>query len=566
LSALRLLAVLPLVLALLAGCDSPPPASTSTVRLAVSTPSAVPGDVSRVTVTVSGPNMAMRSADLVLTEGAWGGVMGDIPAGTHRTFLAQAFTPANTLRYEGRAENVTISAGTTGLVSLTLHQLSTPFTNEAPLVDALVASASRVPVGGTVSLSVRAHDPDASDTVSYAWSAPSGSFSAPGLANTTWTAPSFQGQVNLSVRVSDSRGMALSVGLAVTVLAAGPSASWTATGRLTTARYQHATAPLPGGKVLVAGGYRYGTNLTSAEVYAPATGTWSPTGSLATARYASTATPLANGQVLVTGGIGANPLASAELYDPATGTWSATGSLAAPHFDHTATALPDGKVLVAGGYQSYGTSATTAAALYDPASRTWSPTGSMSLGHQHHTATLLPNGQVLVVGGEYTGTAPPRAELYDPASGTWRSAGNPSVQRESHTATLLPNGKVLIAGGFGPTVSLKSAELYDPATGTWSPTGSLNSPRHFHTATLLPDGKVLVAGGNHVSSSGNETQATAEVYDPATGTWSPTVSMLSARRIHGAMLLASGQVLVMAGYSNFDYLATAELYTPATSP
>ena len=58
-----------------------------------------------------------------------------------------------------------------------------------------------------------------------------------------------------------------------------------------------------------------------------------------------------------------------------------------------------------------------------------------------------------------------------------------------HTATLLPNGKVLVAGGNGT-----SAELYDPALGTWTPTGNLNTVRFGHTATLLPNGKVLLAG------------------------------------------------------------------------
>ncbi len=65
-----------------------------------------------------------------------------------------------------------------------------------------------------------------------------------------------------------------------------------------------------------------------------------------------------------------------------------------------------------------------------------------------------------------------------------------------HTATLLPNGKVLVAGGFGSSGPLASAELYDPATGPWSPTGSLATARYVHTATLLPNGKVLVAGGD----------------------------------------------------------------------
>ena len=75
------------------------------------------------------------------------------------------------------------------------------------------------------------------------------------------------------------------------------------------------------------------------------------------------------------------------------------------------------------------------------------------------------------------------------------ATGNLNTAREFHTATLLPNGKVLVAGGEGPTFVI-SAELYDPAMGTWTFTrGNLTAPRVFHTATLLPNGKVLVAGG-----------------------------------------------------------------------
>src|SRR5437762_549573 len=86
-----------------------------------------------------------------------------------------------------------------------------------------------------------------------------------------------------------------------------------------------------------------------------------------------------------------------------------------------------------------------------------------------------------------------------------------------HTATLLRNGKVLVAGGYGLNgESLTSAELYDPASGTWTATGSLVAARSLHTATLLPNGKVLVAGGYN-SIVGR--LASVELYDPASETW-----------------------------------------------
>ena len=86
-----------------------------------------------------------------------------------------------------------------------------------------------------------------------------------------------------------------------------------------------------------------------------------------------------------------------------------------------------------------------------------------------------------------------------------------------------------------------SAELYDPTTGTWSITGSLNIARYLHTATLLQNGKVLVAGG-----TGGDNRA--ELYDPATGTWSMTGGLIADRYGQTATLLQNGQVLVAGGY------------------
>jgi Galactose oxidase, central domain len=59
-------------------------------------------------------------------------------------------------------------------------------------------------------------------------------------------------------------------------------------------------------------------------------------------------------------------------------------------------------------------------------------------------------------------------------NGTWITTGSLLTAREGPTATLVPNGKVLVAAGYNPIDGwLASAELYDPATGTWTATGDL---------------------------------------------------------------------------------------------
>ena len=142
--------------------------------------------------------------------------------------------------------------------------------------------------------------------------------------------------------------------------------------------------------------------------------------------------------------------------------------------------------------------------------------------------------------------------------GTFAETGKMTTARYNHTATLMYDGTVLIVGGatiegagaVPQFKTLATAELYDPKSGVFSPTGSLKEPRQGHTATLLPDGKVLVTGGAH--------SAYAELYDPAARTFDVIGVMTTARTGHTATMLNNGKVLIAGGAS----WPSAELYEP----
>jgi hypothetical protein len=358
------------------------------------------------------------------------------------------------------------------------------------------------------------------------------------------------------------------------------SGTFSQTGSMAQARQDEAAVLLSDGRVLIVGGKGSDGDLASAELYDPTMGKFSATGSMIHARSYPTATLLPDGRVLVTGGghlgIGSSD-SSAELYDRVTGTFSATGSMAATRSDATATLLPDGHVLIAGGDSGDVSSSRplASAELYDPKTGTFSPTGSMTVARALQHAVLLKDGRVLVEGGWAPQGGTASAELYDPATGKFSPTGSMPEARIYDTTTLLPDGRVLIAGGISPESGqpslLVSAELYDPATGSFSSTGSMAYGRHDHTATLLPDGRVLMAGGDdpYNSDLADSYHAIAETYDPSTGKFSSTASLATPTADHTATMLTDGRVLIAGGRAPITtppIIAFAELYDPSASP
>jgi hypothetical protein len=147
-------------------------------------------------------------------------------------------------------------------------------------------------------------------------------------------------------------------------------------------------------------------------------------------------------------------------------------------------------------------------------------------------------------------------------NGGFAPSGTMHVPRTGHTATLLNDGKVLIVGGGDAT-----AEIFDPESATFSFTGPPVEGRLNATATLLPDGKVLIAGGMGLTAGPDgflPLLNTAEIFDPAAGAFSSTGNLVQARRQHTATLLGDGRVLVAGGYADhICFTASAELFDPA---
>lgn len=357
--------------------------------------------------------------------------------------------------------------------------------------------------------------------------------------------------------------------------------------RLATARTSNFTLTLRDGRVMTIDGLDAdGVPLDTAEIYDPATGLVTVVGARdVVARRDVSATVLRDGRVLVVGGATAKSVtAAASVYNPTDGTWVAVGSLGEARIGAEVMTLDDGRVLVATGTGTFASLRT--AELFDPRTGQFTSTGSMTAARSGLVSSKLLDGRVLIAGGVDANQAVLNsAEIYDPKSGRFTATGSLVTGRYNHNSTLLPSGQVLITGGAIATsgatltgsgtlsgagvntVDLASAELYDPATGTFTATGAMQFAREAHSATALPDGRVLVVSGSYRIGSSRTVfveVGAAELYNPATGRFSPAGSMRVARQQFGTAL-ADGTAVFMGGSTEAATLDSVEWFRPGAA-
>ncbi len=268
-------------------------------------------------------------------------------------------------------------------------------------------------------------------------------------------------------------------------------------------------------------------------------------GQLLAERIQPSVAALPGGRVLVLGGwIDGRVSATTEIFDPATGKSVAGPAMAAPRNAPAVARLTDGRILIAGGYD--GADVRSDAEIFDPISGRLSATGSLGAARSGATATLLGDGRVLVAGGGRPDREPRKAlasaELFDPATGRFGAAGTMARGRYKHGALRLDNGDILVVGGsdvrdYGG--KLRSVERFDVAARRFIPAGNLADPRFKigDGLLLLPGNRVLVAAGD----------AAPEIFDVASGTGRRLDYDLGGQWNYMTLVRADARTALLAG-------------------
>jgi len=285
----------------------------------------------------------------------------------------------------------------------------------------------------------------------------------------------------------------------------------------------NAMSQLPDGRVLITGGnlqYNPFRGIKTTTMFDPAVERFIQVQDMARGRWYPSNAPLADGRTMVFGGwldtAGTNN--AVEIYDVPTGWSPEFPAPFVPPLYPWLHLLPNGRVFFSG--------SSPTSRFFDPATRTWTAGPSTVYGaeRRYGSSVLLPlrpeegyRPRVVIMGGNNPATA--TAEIIDlgAASPAWRRLPDMSAPRIEMNAVLLPDGRVLALGGSAQdnvaSTAALNADVFDPATETWSPGGRASVARLYHSvALLLPDATVWVAGSNPFQGNWENRM---EIYSPA---------------------------------------------------
>jgi hypothetical protein len=369
----------------------------------------------------------------------------------------------------------------------------------------------------------------------------------PGNLNRAVVTPPLASTTQFTLTATNAADSAVTDTATVTVANLGAGA-YRQAGTLGAGRSRPALARLHDGRVLIAGG---AMSIFEADlaVWEPTTELVTPAGDLADGTGGRVAVTLADGRVMLAGS------GVVEVFDPSDGSVTVVGGLVATGIPGQALQLTDGRVLIASQDQF---ASNPGFDVYDPVAAT---VEGLALSgdappSRPRVITELADGRVLL-GGWHPATSAPWIVLVDPVSGTSAGQSAPALPRFQGSFAALGDGRVLVFGGNVPGlefIMVPQAEVFDPATGAWSPAGAMAIPRSNAVVTTLDDGRVLIQEGitGLTPTVYLVRILRAEVFDPLVGDFMPADEVRSHRNFGATIALPGGRALRVGGRAQDD--------------
>lgn len=267
-------------------------------------------------------------------------------------------------------------------------------------------------------------------------------------------------------------------------------------------------------------------------------------------------------KVYAVGGYTGSAVSVVEEYDPAVGGWTTKAPMNVAR-GNLAVAELGGKVYAVGGNDSgivYNTLEE-----YDPKTDAWVTKVPMANARYAPGVAVL-NGKLYVVGG-YGGGVLNTVEEYDSVLDDWAPRA-PMPTPRSHLGLCAAGDKLYAIGGYlepgGIPTALAVVEEYNPATDSWTAKASVPAAR-FGLGVVECGGHIYAIGGANFSDGTARWLTTNERYDPIADTWTPQLSMPTARYSLGIATIGSKILVIGGSPDGWTSLNTFENYTPSVN-